>query len=299
MSKMSHSNSKNNEIKKTSRRKLLWFSVFAGFLLLITNSAYWFNNQIFNKDNFTSTVTTSLTSESSRLEIAQNITSKIFTDRPIAKRIAGDFTTKIISGLLDTEQFKNVLAITVERTHAYTTSSNQEDVVIELGAVKDVLTQITAISESLGREAAIDPENIPDSILLINEENVPDLYSYGVVLLWVAPITLVSALLLLAYPYIKKWGDSKRILLIQGLIITLTSFVGFLVGPLFRPPVLAQIRAENRTVVGDLFDAFIATFNSQTALLTLVGLLAVVISSAWIAYPRIKKAAGNRSTSTR
>jgi energy-converting hydrogenase Eha subunit E len=298
MSKMSRSSSKNNEIRNTSRRKLIWFSIFAGFLLLITNSAYWFNNQIFNKDNFTSTVTTSLTSESSRFAIAENVTNRIFTDRPIAKRVAGDFTTKIISGLLDTEQFKSILAMTVERTQAYATSSNQEDVVIELGTVKDILTQITAISESLGREATIDPENIPESIVLINEENVPDLYSYGVVLLWVAPITLTSALLLLAYPYIKKRGDSKRILFTQGIIIMLTSFIGFLVGPLFRPPVLAQISVENRTVVGDLFDAFIATYNSQTALLALVGLSAVVISSAWIGYPHIKKAVGNKTAST-
>jgi hypothetical protein len=296
MANKADGNTKVKKISNKSNKKLIWFSIIAGFLLLITNSAYWVNNQIFDKDNFTSTVTTSITSESSRSAISQNITNEIFTDRPIAKRIVGDFTTKIISGLLDTEQFNEVLTLTVERTQAYITSSDQEDVVIELGAVKDVITQITTISESLGREAKIDPENIPDSITLIEEENVPDLYGYSVALLWLAPITFVSALILIAYPYIKKWNENKIILLTQGVIITLTSFAGFLAGPLFRPPLLSQVRSESRTVVGNLYDAFIATFNSQTVFLTVVGILMVLVSTAWIGYPHFKTAISSRKT---
>jgi hypothetical protein len=281
---------KNTTDRTYSYKKIIWFSLLAGVLLLITNSAVWVNRQIFNTDNFTHTVTTSITSESSRTAIAQNITDKIFTDRPIAQRIAGDFSTKIIGGLLDTDQFNNVLTVAVQRMQVYVTSDNQEDVTIELGSVKDVITQLTAVSETLGREAKVNPDNIPDQIVLIEEEDVPDLYSASVVMLWLAPISLVASLILLAYPYFKKWQVPKKILLVQGVLITLVSLLGYLVGPMFKPPVLSQIKYESRTVVGNLFDAFIATFNSQTVFLTLIGVLLALIGTAWIGYPRFKEA---------
>jgi energy-converting hydrogenase Eha subunit E len=282
--------SKNEALdKKYSYKKIVWLSIFASILLLVTNSAVWVNRQIFNTDNFTQVVTESISSESSRTAIAQNITDKIFEDRPIAKRIAGDFSVKIVSGLLDTNQFSSVLTATVERMQAYVTSNNQEDVTIELGAVKDVLTQLTAVSESLGKDVSINPENIPEQVTLINEEDVPNLYSTSVVMLWLAPISLVIALVLFAYPYIKHAQQNKRILLIQGAIITLISLIGFLVGPLFRPPVLAQVNYESRTVIGNLYDAFIATFNTQTLFMTFSGVLIVLIATSWIGYPHFKK----------
>ena len=86
-----------------SYKKVVFLSTISGFFLLISNTAIWLNNQVFDTTNFTNTVTTSLTSESSRNAISQNITDRIYEDRPIAKRVAGDFTTKIIGGLLATD----------------------------------------------------------------------------------------------------------------------------------------------------------------------------------------------------
>jgi len=273
-----------------SVKNIIIMSLFAGFLLLLTNSAAWVNNQIFNTDNFTNTVTTSLTSESSRVAISQNITDKIFIDKPIAKRVAGDFSTKIIGGLLATDQFSSVVSTAAERMQVYVTSNNQEDVTIELGGVKDILAQLTNVSESLGREVSIDSSNIPDRITLIEEKDIPDLYLAGVVMLWIAPVTLIFALVLLVYPYVKRGDNRKYILLQQGIVVTLVSFMGYLIGPLFRPPVLAQISVENRVVIGNLYDAFIATFNNQTAFVTLSGITMIVIATILISYPRLRTA---------
>jgi energy-converting hydrogenase Eha subunit E len=274
---------------KNPLKKIVLLTVFSGVLLLITNSAIWLNKQIFDAEKFTQIVTTSINSESSRTAIAQNITDDIFVDRPISKRIAGDFSVKIISGLLNTSQFNNVLNAAIQQMHVYATSNNQADVVIELGAVKDILLQLATISESLGRDVTIDTNKIPDQIVLIEETDIPDLYSATVVMLWIAPISLVFALILLIYPYLKKIADYKDILLIQGLFITVTSFIGYLIGPLFRPPVLSQVNVENRVVIGNLYDTFIASFNSQTLILTLIGVSMALLASAINFYPRFKK----------
>lgn len=282
-------NTKNEDNEKSSSyKKTIWLSVIAGILLLVTNSAFWVNQQLFNKDNFSVTVTESITSESSRTAISENITDRIFEDRPIAKRVAGDFSVKIISGLLDTDQFNNVLTSSVERLQVYVTSENQEDVIVELGSVKDIITKLTTVSETLGRDTEIDPGKIPDQIVLIQEEDVPDLYSVAVVMIWLAPLTLLAALILLAYPYYKNFDNKKITLFIHGVVITLVSIVGYLIGPLFRPPVLSQVSVESRTIVGNLYDAFISTFNNQTFSMTMLGLILVMGSSLWIGYPHIK-----------
>jgi energy-converting hydrogenase Eha subunit E len=108
-------------------------------------------------------------------------------------------------------------------------------------------------------------------------------------MLWLAPISLITAFVLLAFPYIKHLNDKRRILLVQGVAVTVVSLLGFLVGPLFKPPVLAQVNYESRTVIGNLYDAFIATFNNQLLFMTLSGLLLVIIATAWIGYPHFKK----------
>ncbi len=289
---------KQTEIKQ-SLNKTIILTVFAGFFLLITNSAIWVNNQIFDSENFTNTVTTSLTSESSRTAISEEITNRIFADRPVAKRIAGNFSTKLIGGLLDTDQFKNILTPAVERIQAYATSSNQQTVAIELGGVKDIITRITNVAETLDREVAVNTANIPDQIVIINAENVPDLYKIGIVFLWLAPLAFFAAVALLSYPYLKHLNDKKKILITQGSIITLAGLIGLLVGPLFKPPLMSIAKEPNgRVVIGNLYDAFIATFNSQTTILALLGVLIVLIATAWIGYPYVKNMVNSRKKNT-
>jgi hypothetical protein len=286
---------KKAKIQVNSYRKTIILSIVACFLLLISNTAIWMNNQVFDSQAFTNTVTTSLTSESSRTAMSQEITDRIFQDRPIVKRVAGDFSTKIISGLLATDQFRNVLTPAVERIQAYATSSNQEDVVIELAGIKDVIVRITNIAENAGREVNVEPENIPDQITLLEANNVPDLYKIGVVFLWLAPVSFLIAILLLAYPYFKHLNDNKKTVALQGSIITLFGLLGLLVGPLFKPPVLANVSGPNgRVIIGNLYDAFISTFNSQTILLALVGVLMILISTIWIGYPYAKNVISTR-----
>lgn len=276
--------------EKPSLKKVIWFSIAASVLLLLSNSAIWVNNQIFNTDNFTHSVTTSLTSESSRLAISQQITDKMFADRPVAKRIAGDFSVKIISGLLDTDQFEKVLTTAVERMQIYVTSNNQETVDIDLRGVKDIITKLTNVSESLGREPSVDPANIPDQIVLINEENVPDFYNVGVAFLWIAPITFIAAILLLAYPYVKRGYNNKKVLVIQSLSVISFGLLALLIGPLFKPPLLANIKEANgRIVVGNIYDTFIATFNTQTLLMFIAGVVALLVALGWYSYPTVKQ----------
>ena len=88
----------------TSLKGTIWLAVLAAILLIITNSAIWLNNQIFDTENFSKTATASLTSEKSRTAIATGLTDRAFEGRPILRNVVGDVPVKIVGGLLGTEQ---------------------------------------------------------------------------------------------------------------------------------------------------------------------------------------------------
>jgi hypothetical protein len=274
---------------KISLTKIFILSIVASILLLVTNSAFWINKQIFNTTNFTSAVTTSLTSESSRVAMAERITDRIFADRAIARRVAGNLSTQIVSGILATDQFTGVLDSAVTRLHTYASSSNQENIDIDLTGIKDIIVKVTNASEALGKDITIRADNVPDTITIIEESKIPDFYRLGVVFLWMAPVAFIFAVLLLAYPHLKYRNDTKSLLILQATIITLVGLFGLLFGPLFKPPVLSSINEPSgRIIVSNIYDSFISTFNSQTLVMVSVGIIALFIGLFWYLYPTLK-----------
>lgn len=279
-------NSGSNNLLKTT----IGLGLLAGILLVITNSAIWVNRYVFNTGNFSNVVTTSLTSESSRQAIAQGVTDRALADRPVLQKVAGDVPVRIISGLLGTTQASNAVDTVVSKLQVAVTSNNQESIAIDLSGIKNVVTQLVDVASNLGREPRVNPDNIPSEIVLIDEEEIPNFYRLGVIFMWLAPIALVGAVAALAYPYYKDKAQYKTILAIQGACIAAAGLLALLVGPLFRPPLLANIeQAAGRTVIGNLYDAFIATFTMQSWYVTGLGLLMLLGGGLLLTYTAIKK----------
>jgi hypothetical protein len=273
--------------------KTFWLSVLAGFLLLIANSAIWLNNYVFNEDNFSNVVTTAITSESSRQAIAERVTDAAFQDRPVLKKVAGDVSTKIVSGLLATNQADTAISEVTRRLNVVLTSNNPEPVVFDLTGIKGIVSQLVNVSASLGREPQVDPANIPDEIVILDTANLPNFYKWSVAFLWIAPLAFIGGAAALLYPYLKRNRQIKPMLLTQGAVITAFGLLGLLVGPLFRPPLLANVKtSQGRVVIGNIYDGFIATFNAQTRLIIVFGIIIILIAGAMyiyqVAVPAIK-----------
>lgn len=281
--------------------RTFWFSVLAGFLLLIANSAIWVNNYIFDENNFSAVVTTAITSESSRQSIAEGITDKAFAERPVLKKVAGELSTKVISGVLGTTQANNAIAEATRRLNVVVTTNDPQPVVIDLSGVKSIVTQLVDVSAASGREPKVNPENIPDQVTLLDPANIPNFYRLGVAFLWIAPFAFIGGVAALAAPYLRRPRAFKPTLAIQGAVITGFGLLGLLVGPLFRPPLLANVKTtDGRVVVGNIYDGFITTFNAQTRLLVGFGLALLVVATVIYLYqvimPTIKARRANSAT---
>lgn len=275
-------------------KSIIITSIIAGILLLIVNSAIWINRQIFDENNFTTTTVTSLTSQSSRDAIAGKIVDESLKNYPSIHNAADDSLTKTISGLLDGDRVQTLLTKSVSRLHIYLTSKNQKDVVINLSGIKDTINRLAEVSgrDENGGKLLQRVQNTPDQIVLVQEKNVPDLYKYGLFFSFLAPLALLIALVLIAFPYIKGRANYLSIMLVQGIMIILIGLLSFLIGPLFRPAVLSSIQdPSGRTIVENLYNSFLATFNTQNLWLVIIGLImcAGVIAIPFFSAHRTRK----------
>jgi hypothetical protein len=249
-------------------------SIIAAFLLMLANSAFWVNRYLFNTESFTGVATTSLTSESSRQAIARRITNEALKDRPIINNVAGDTATNVISGALNTDLANKALDTVVSKMQVLVTTEQREPVVINLEGVKTFLDEVIQVAGKY-RNVQVDTGNIPSEIVLIDQSNIPNFYKWSVFFLWLGPIALLIAIALFAYPYFVNKLRYKQILLAQGVFVILAGLFALLLGPLFRPQILSNFtNPEGRVVVENLFNAFLAPFNSQTMVVIIFGLLA-------------------------
>lgn len=277
------------KITNTSLKGTVWLSVIAAFLLIITNSAIWLNNQIFDTDNFSKTATASLTSEESRTAIATGLTDRAFEGRPILRNVVGDVPVKIVGGLLGTEQAAKGIDKVTSKFHVMLTSENRESVVLELSGLKSIMTQLYDTSTNLGREPKIDPSKIPEEIVLVDANKLPNIYKVTVAFLWLAPLAFIGAFLALAYPYFKNPKKYRVILAIQGGVVAFGGLIALSAGPLFKPPLLSNIQTgTGRVVVENLYDAFLATFNTQSLYLFAIGAVALATSGGLYIYQLVR-----------
>jgi hypothetical protein len=278
-------------IKKPARnfrRNVIITGIIAGLFIVLANSAIWTNRYLFDSNNFTNTAVSSLTSDPSRNALATEITDQALKDYPKIKSVVDDTAINFISGLLGSNRVEQILTKTVSRLQIFLTSPKRQPVVINLENTKEVISRLIQVS---GREeeALIDPAKIPDQITVFNPDNFPNFYNAGVTLTWLSPLLGIGAIALLVWPYVSHRKHYQELLIIQGSCVAVFGALALLLGPLVRPVALGNIQSANiRIVVGNLYDAFIATFNSQTMFVIGFGLLAIITSGVIIGIQRYK-----------
>lgn len=259
-------------------KKQYIITILAGFFLLIANSGYWVNRYIFNEQKFSQVAVSSILSSDSRQAIAEGVSTKLYENRPVAKRVLSEPTTSIVNGILGSPRLQAPLTELVKRINVRMTSKTQPEVALDLTSVKSVLTQVVGTVDKVSNnDVSFNPDNIPDKIVVIKSDNLPDLYNYSLALLWLSPITLIAGLLLMILPYVWWRNRYKSIMTMQGVMLVIVGALAQMIGPLFRPLVIGNLATDaGRTVIGNLYNAFIATFEHQSMIFFLLGGLLLV-----------------------
>jgi hypothetical protein len=105
-------------------------------------------------------------------------------------------------------------------------------------------------------------------------------YHYGILALWVGVFSIFGVIGVSVWYILRGQGKLRFVRSQQVLaLVMLSSIIALLIGPLTRPVFLTAARnAPAQTLLGNVFDGFIAPFNSQAIV---VG----VIASALLALP--------------
>jgi hypothetical protein len=244
------------------------FLILASLSLIVANSAFWFTRNIFDPNKFSDTATSAILSESSREAMASEITGKILQNRPIVLNVADEPVTKMISGFLGSNLVTQIIDRTITGFQKIITTKRPDPVEINLVPVKDKLAKISSITD---QPLPVTDREVPDNIVLAAPEKLPNIYQMGVTLTWVGPIALLLSIFFLVFPIYKSWQDKrklKKLLAWESVAVLVSFIVSLLLGPIFKPPVLANFTNDNvRQLVSNIYDAFINVFNSQTWLL--------------------------------
>lgn len=251
---------------------------FAALTLFFAQSSYWVNHTVFNQENFTRITTTALLSESSRDAVATSVVNASLNDKPIIKRIAGERAQSLISGLLGTDLSTQAVTALTNKTYAYTTSSNRQDIAIDLTAIKTPITTIVDLAESKGVDVPQTRIQLPDQIVLLESDAFPDLSGGVKAMLWLGPLFWLSTIILFGlYIYLGRKNYAKRVYT-AGLAVIVVAVLGLLANPFVPPPIAAAVpNIDLRPVAENLAAGFLAPF--QTQMYYMLGATLVVLAA--------------------
>jgi len=260
-----------------------WKRVVGGVLIalgmitfFLAQSTLWVSNNFFNENQFVSTVEEVLTTEESRQAISGTIVHTALQNNPVAEQLIGKQLTALVNGLLGSDLAGQLFDRVAHRTYAYLTSSDRQDIAINLTSIKDPLASLVAIIEKTGRDVKFDPSNIPDTITLVESDSLPDISGYIRMMLFASGLLwFVTVASFASYIYLYR-NKLIRSIYIVGWSIIAISAIALLSGP-FVPPAIASLvnMIDIRGVVEDLTVAFLEPF--QVQLLSSIVITALVM----------------------
>lgn len=274
-------------VTKQNTSSINWKRVLGGVLLtlgaitfFLAQSALWVSQNFFNENTFVGTVEKVLTTEESRQAISSSIVHATLQDNPVAEQLIGKQVTALVNGLLGSDLAGQVFDRVSHRAYAYLTSSDRQDIAVNLTPIKEPLAMLVNIVERTGRDVRFDPATIPDAITLVESDSLPDVSHYIRILLiangllWFATVAAF-----VSYLYLRR-DNMIRAIYMVGWSIIAVSLIGLLSGP-FVPPAIASLvnLIDIRGVVEDLTAAFMASFQTQLIIgIVTTGIVLLVVS---------------------
>lgn len=260
-----------------STKTVIWLSILAVIFILVFNFSFWLNRSIFDKEAFVNETVTVIQSQDVRNAIAGEIIDQAFADLPLIRETVGDFAQSAISGLLGSRAIKPVIRALAAGFNDLITAKEPKAVVIDTSGIVNFIKPIaSAVNQRLGTQI---PTDLPTSIVLVKKGQIPTIYSWGMVLLWVGPVVgLIGLGIIVGMIWVSHASKRRSVLKIIGATLALGGVIFIILVSMFQSPILASIDSENvRTIVSNIYSAFAGRLMAQTWLLVFIGVLFVVV----------------------
>ena len=261
--------------KKYSKFNILLLSI-VGLSLVMFQTAYWFNKYIADAKNFSQITTTALIQESSRNAIGDEVAEQIFKEKPILRQVAQEPVSNIVASMLNTKFASVGLEKMIKLLHNNITTTHPKSITFNLSQIKTVIQTVSQILPSSNNTQAESIQNIPDEITIIDKSSIPSLNQFVVAMAAVAPLSLLAATGAAVGYVVRKRKTWKLTFAPLGFSVMVASILGLLIGPIFKPPLIAFVSSFNgRIIVSNVFDGFMEPFNQQQIQMLFIGIILV------------------------
>ncbi len=270
-----------------SSKTAIVLAIVSALFLLTANFALWLNNSIFDRQAFARTTVDVVKTQDVRNAIGAETVNQVFKDNPVVKRVLGDTIQSAISGLLASQAAQPVLQEVAQEANILITAPEPQEVKFDISGVKAFIKPIaSALNKETGRTIA--STKIPNSIVLIKKGEVPSIYSWGVVLLWLGPILgLIGLGIIVGLIWRAGFDRRPSVLRVTGLTLAIGSLIFIILIRTLKAPMLASIVSANVRVIADsIFDAFAGQLTGQTWWLVIAG---VAIAAIGYLLPRARE----------
>jgi hypothetical protein len=261
-------------MKDLTNTKVYIFSIIAALLLVITGLSFWLTSTIFNEQAFTNATTTVLTSQSTTESISAGIVDKALEDKPLIKNLLGTKLTGVVSGLLSTETFADVVKNVSGRVYLQITAKDPKGVVIDTTTVKSLVKPILTIVANPEQKTKLEGLDIPDQVVLVDPSTVPSIY-YLTGYTWIWPFALLGGLGLFGYTI---YASKKELRLVNTQkaagVLAGVGFLATAIIPSIEPAIIKGIQNYNlRVVAGNIYEGLSAPLYNMYFWTTIVALL--------------------------
>jgi len=238
---------------------------FAVFLILLASTALWFTNTIGNQERFIELTVEVFSFPEVRDAVSNEIINDVFADQPLLKTVATDIVKPAVAGLLDSNQLKSLIVEAANAFYELAVASAPQDVTLDITPLKAIIGVLTTITES-----DFDAGQIPNEIVLIEGDSIPDIHSIVFTMTWLGPLAGFFGFVILL---IATYLSSDRFLQIQriGVVLAFGAFIYLLLVPYVGNVLVAQTSGTySKTVIGTIYAVFTADLNNILQMLMLI-----------------------------
>ncbi len=264
-----------------TNKRLLRYVLFMGVILcvLVSISAFWVYSVFFNTEKFSTITTAAVTKESSRSAISKKVVEYALEDRPMVQATIGPRIESLVTNALGSDLANGIFRKLVESLQIYVTTPRSDPIIIDLRQVKPLISSAHDLLERNTDGRDIDIQKIPDSIVLLDTNRLPNFYKQSVAVLWLGLLTLVLAIIASGI-WVRRGGKKNltlRLMIISFLVV-IACVIAQVSGPLVKPSFLSIARdAPSQTLLANLYDGFMGPFMNSTRLVGALALMAIGI----------------------
>lgn len=255
-----------------SKAVAIILSIVAVLFVLTMNFSLWLNGTIFDRENFSKITVDTIQQSEVTDAISAELVDTALQNRPLVKNLVGDTVQSAISGLLASERLQPVLEKLADRFNVLLTSKTPQEVVIDTTGVKTFIKPLAnAINEQSGGQ--ISDANLPDEVVLVQKGEIPSIYSWGVVMIWLGPILgFIGIGIFVALIWAAGAQYRQRSLKITGISLIVSSLLFIILVGSTKSSILASVTNSNAKVIADnLFSAYTNSLTNRTWILAIIG----------------------------